>query len=227
MTPSAPQPVLLAWSGGKDSALALAALQADPQYEVVALLTTFSEEAQQTQMHRVPAALLQAQADALGLPLHAVHVPLDPANTIYETRMQAALEHFQSQGVNACAFGDLFLEDIRAYRERNLARIGMQAVFPLWELDTPALARRFVDQGFKAIIVSVDTSQLSESFVGRYYDAAFLDALPPGVDPCGENGEFHSFVFDGPIFRQPVAFTPGERSAQGNFCWFGIQPPGG
>ena len=227
MTPSAPQPVLLAWSGGKDSALALAALQADPQYEVVALLTTFSEEAQQTQMHRVPAALLQTQADALGLPLHAVHVPLDPANTIYEARMQAALEHFQAQGVNACAFGDLFLEDIRAYRERNLARIGMQAVFPLWELDTPALARRFVAQGFKAIIVSVDTAQLSESFAGRYYDAAFLDALPSGVDPCGENGEFHSFVFDGPIFRQPVAFTPGERFSQGNFCWFGIQPPDG
>ena len=151
MTSPTPEPILLAWSGGKDSALALAALQADPAYDVVALLTTFSEEAQATQMHRVPVALLQAQADALGLPLHAVHVPLDPANTIYEARMQAALEHFQARGVNTCAFGDLFLEDIRAYREGNLARIGMQALFPLWDLDTPALARRFIADGFQAL----------------------------------------------------------------------------
>ena len=224
MTSPIPEPVLLAWSGGKDSALALAALQADPAYEVVALLTTFSEEAQATQMHRVPAALLQAQADALGLPLHAVHVPLDPTNTIYEARMQAALEHFQAQGVNTCAFGDLFLEDIRAYREENLARIGMQALFPLWELDTSALARRFIDEGFRAIVVCVDKAYLPEDLAGHAYDAAFLDALPPGADPCGENGEFHSFVFDGPNFRQPVAFTPGQRDAQADFYWYGLKP---
>jgi uncharacterized protein (TIGR00290 family) len=224
MTPSTPQPVLLAWSGGKDSALALAALQANPDYEVAALLTTFSEEARQTQMHRVPAAMIQAQANALDLPLHSVTVPLDPANTTYESRMQAALEHFQGQGVNACAFGDLFLEDIRAYREQNLARIGMQALFPLWALDTPTLARRFIAEGFKAIVVCVDTRHLPASLAGHPYDEAFLEALPPGVDPCGENGEFHSFVHDGPNFRQPVAFEPGASHAQGDFCWFSLQP---
>lgn len=225
MTTATPRPVLLAWSGGKDSALALAALQADPDFEVAALLTTFSEEAQQTQMHRVPAALLQAQAAALDLPLHAVSVPLDPTNTVYEARMQAALEHFQRQGVHTCAFGDLFLEDIRAYREQNLDRIGMQALFPLWERETLALARRFIAQGFKAIVVCVDTDHLPASLAGHLYDEAFLAALPPGVDPCGENGEFHSFVFDGPNFRQPVAFTPGERETRDHFCWFSLDTP--
>lgn len=225
MTPPTPQPILLAWSGGKDSALALAALQSSPNHEVVALLTTFSEETNQTQMHHVPAALIQAQADALGLPLHSVEVPLDPVNTIYESRMQAALEHFQNQGVNGCAFGDLFLEDIRAYRERNLAQIGMQALFPLWELDTPTLARRFIAEGFKAIVVCVDIRHLPASLAGHPYDEAFLDALPPGVDPCGEHGEFHSFVYDGPNFRQPVAFRSGTRHAQGDFCWFSLHLP--
>lgn len=215
MTIHIPEPVLLAWSGGKDSALTLQALRQSRDYEPVALLSNFVETDpddavdQRLSMHRVPRALIEQQAQVAGIPLHAVLLPRVPSNSDYEARMGAALAHFQAQGVRAVAHGDLFLEDIRQYRDTNLARAGMNGLYPLWAQDTQALARRFVADGFRAIVICVDTQQLDASFVGRTIDDAFLDALPPGVDPCGENGEFHTFVYDAPIFSAPVVFTTG------------------
>jgi uncharacterized protein (TIGR00290 family) len=181
----------LSWSGGKDSSLALWRLGD----EVRTLLTTVRESDGAVTHHAVPGALLEAQAAAVGVPLLAVPVPEPCPDDVYAARMTAALE-----GVDEVAFGDLFLEDLRAWREERLTSAGRGARFPLWGADTSALAREFVDAGFRALVVSVDTTQLDASFAGRELDASFLAALPAGVDPCGENGEFHTFVYDGPIF---------------------------
>lgn len=218
----------LAWSGGKDSALALWALRGgdvgrgpSPPAPVAALLTTVTEDFGRVSMHGVRRALVRAQAAAAGLPLVEVGIPARCSDAEYEARMGEVLGAAAARGLEAVTFGDLFLEDVRAYRERQLARLGLRAEFPLWGLDTGELARRFLALGFKAWVVCVDTQRLDASLAGRAYDEAFLDDLPPGVDPCGERGEFHTFVYDGPIFARPVLCRPGEvvlRDGRFAFC---------
>jgi uncharacterized protein (TIGR00290 family) len=207
-----PEPVLVSWSGGKDSALALRAVLADPVLEVEALLTTVTKEYDRISVHGVRRSLLHAQASALGLPLVEMEIPASCDNAAYEASLERALREVRNRNdrVRRCVFGDLFLEDVRRYREERLPSLGFEPLFPLWGLNTGELAREFIDNGFRAVVVCVDTTLLDASFSGREYDASFLTTLPPGVDPCGENGEFHSFVFDGPMFRERVEFKIGE-----------------
>src|SRR5713101_8227514 len=207
---NAPEPILFCWSGGKDSAMALHALLQQEHFRVVALLTTVTEGYDRIAMHGVRRELLRRQAESLRLPLHEVCIPPQCVNLIYEARMEEALRLFYNQGVRKVVFGDIFLEDLRAYREKNLARIGMTALFPLWKRDTRELIRTFQADKFRAIAVCIDRKVLDRSFAGRELDKAFFQDLPPNADPCGENGEFHTFVFDGPIFRTAVAVRTGE-----------------
>jgi uncharacterized protein (TIGR00290 family) len=202
--------VLFCWSGGKDSALALHEIMQSQTYEVVSLLTTITEDYGRVSMHGVPRVLLEEQAGCLGLPLETVYIPKECSVEEYGTRMEETLTRFRQDGVSSVVFGDIFLEDVRKYREDNLAQAEMRAVFPLWGRDTATLARSFVALGFKAIVTCLDSRVLDKRFIGRTIDESFLSELPPGVDPCGENGEFHSFVLDGPIFRERVVCVPGE-----------------
>ena len=216
--------VLFCWSGGKDSAMALHALRVAGDCRVTGLLTTITEEYDRISMHGVRRALLERQAESLGLPLHAVLIPPQCVNATYEKRMKEALTPHFAAGVRRLAFGDIFLEDLRVYREKNLAQIGMQALFPIWKRDTRELVREFVRQGFRAITVCVDPRVLDASFAGRELDTTFFADLPPGVDPCGENGEFHTFVFDGPVFNTPIAFRAGEKVLRDGFCFCDLLP---
>jgi uncharacterized protein (TIGR00290 family) len=216
--------VLFCWSGGKDSAMALHALRAARDCRITALLTTITEEYDRISMHGVRRALLERQAESLGLPLHAVLIPPQCINATYEQRMKEALALHFAQGVRRVAFGDIFLEDLRVYREKNLAQVGMQALFPIWKRDTHELAREFVRQGFRAIAVCVDPRVLDASFAGRELDASFFADLPPGVDACGENGEFHTFVFDGPVFKTPIPIRVGEKVLRDGFCFCDLLP---
>jgi len=216
--------VLFCWSGGKDSAMALHALRADADYRITALLTTITEEYDRISMHGVRRVLLERQAESLGLPLHLVPIPPQCSNAIYEARMKEALEQHFARGVRKVAFGDIFLEDLREYREKNLAQIGMKALFPIWKRDTSELAREFVRQGFRAVTVCVDPRVLDASFAGRELDTSFFTDLPPGVDSCGENGEFHTFVLDGPIFRTPIPCRVGEKVTRDGFCFCDLLP---
>jgi uncharacterized protein (TIGR00290 family) len=219
-----PEEVLFCWSGGKDSAMALHALREQGDCRVAALLTTITEQYDRISMHGVRRVLLEQQAESIGLPIHAVPIPPQCINTIYEQRMEEALaEHF-ARGVRRVVFGDIFLEDLRAYREKNLALVGMGAIFPVWKRDTRELAREFVRLGFRAITVCVDPRVLDASFAGRELNSSFLDDLPPGVDHCGENGEFHTFVFDGPIFRAPISIQVGEKVMRDGFCFCDLLP---
>ena len=215
---------LVSWSGGKDSALALHRVLADDAVRVDGLLTTVTEEYDRISMHGVRRTLLEAQAAAVGLPLELVRIPPACSNADYEAATSAALASYAARGGEAIVFGDLYLADIRAYRERLLGPLPLAPRFPLWSEDTSALARRFVALGFRAVLVCVDPKQLAASFVGRAYDDALLDELPSGVDPCGENGEFHTFVHDGPIFRQPVAITAGGIVERGGFVFADLLP---
>jgi uncharacterized protein (TIGR00290 family) len=213
--------ILLAWSGGKDSALALHETREAGELDVAALLTTVSEDYDRVSMHGVRRELLESQARAIGYPLEPVLIPRTCTNEAYEALMWSVLEKWAGRGVTGVAFGDLFLEDIRAYRERNLDLMGMEAVFPLWGSDTALLARRFIELGFRAIVTCVDSEALDGSFVGRDYDEQFLRDLPSSVDPCGENGEFHTFVYDGPLFPEPLDVVRGEvvvRENRFHFC---------
>lgn len=198
------------WSGGKDSALALHAVLQANEYEVVALLTTVSADDGRIAMHHVRQELLNQQAAAIGLPLIKVRLPEQASLTTYDDIMRQHLAPLTAAGVSHAIFGDLFLEDLKTYREQRLAELNLTAVFPLWQQNTAELARQFVAQGFRAITVCVNEKHLDQRFVGREMDAAFFAALPAGVDPCGENGEYHSFVYDGPLFAQPLAVTPGH-----------------
>jgi uncharacterized protein (TIGR00290 family) len=211
-------PVALAWSGGKDSALALAALQRDGT-EVAALLTTFTDDYDRVSMHGVRRALIRQQAVVAGVPLVEVGIPAACVNEVYAARMEAAFRSPPLSELDAVASGDLFLEDVRAYREEQLARAGKSALFPLWGRDTAALAHSFIEDGFEAYVVCVDTRKLDASFAGRQYDAAFLDDLPPGIDPCGENGEFHSFVHAGPCFDYEVPCRVGQHVLREGFAF--------
>jgi uncharacterized protein (TIGR00290 family) len=217
------QRVVLSWSGGKDCALALHELRRGG-YEVAALLTTVTEGSGRVGMHAVRRELLLRQIDSLGLPLREIPMPPFPPNEVYEARMRQALDECLTDGITEVAFGDLFLEDIRSYRERSLARVGMRGVYPLWGRETAALARELLDLGLRAVLVCVDLRKLDRSFVGREIDARFLAELPSGVDPCGENGEFHTFVFEGPGFREPVAFVRGAVRDESPFAYLDLLP---
>ena len=201
--------VVLCFSGGKDSVLALQALQSTPQYHVVALLTTVTSEYERVSMHGVRRALLHRQATALGLPLLEIAVPAGSSNDVYERQMGQTFTQCRTDGIRHVAFGDIFLEDLRAYREHHTAAYGLTCVFPLWQRDTAALARTFIGEGFKAVVVCVDPRVLDPAFAGRAFDETFLADLPTGVDPCGENGEFHTSVWNGPIFRHPIPVSRG------------------
>ena len=211
--------VLFCWSGGKDSALALYEIIQGQIYEVVSLLTTVTEDYNRVSMHSTPRVLLEQQAECLGLPLEIVYIPKDCSIKEYGARMQETLTRFKQDGVLSVVFGDIFLEDVRKYRENNLVKIEMQAVFPLWGRDTVTLAQTFVALGFEAITTCIDSRVLDKGFIGRTIDESFLSELPPGVDPCGENGEYHSFVLNGPVFKERVDCTHGEVVLRDSFCF--------
>jgi uncharacterized protein (TIGR00290 family) len=204
--------IILSWSGGKDSALALAALQADPAYRVVALLTTVTNGYDRISIHGVRRALLAAQAMSIGLPVHEVVLEPQSSNAAYDAAVERALADVRARypAVRRVAYGDLFLEDVRRYREERLEPLGFEGLFPLWGQPTDRLAREFIDRGFKARLVCVDTTQLDAAFAGRAFDASLLRDLPATVDPCGERGEFHTFVSAGPGLTTPVAYDVGE-----------------
>lgn len=204
-------PIVLGWSGGKDSMFALHELQREGAYRVTTLLTTVSGAEPRVSAHGVRVGLVEQQARALGLPLQTLHLPERPADEAYTAALQQALVRHRGAGTRAIAHGDLALEDVRAYRERLAERLGMTARFPLWGRDTALLAHEFVRLGYRALVVCVDRTRLPEEFLGRPYDAEFLRDLPPGVDPAGENGEFHTFVHDGPLFHAALDVHPGER----------------
>jgi uncharacterized protein (TIGR00290 family) len=216
--------ILFCWSGGKDSAMALHALRAANDFRVTSLLTTITETYDRVSMHGVRRVLLERQAASIGLPLRAVTIPPQCVNATYELRMNEALAEQLAAGVKKVAFGDIFLEDLRVYRERNLDQLDMTAVFPIWKRDTRELALDFLRLGFKAIAVCVDPRVLDESFAGRILDESFFADLPSGVDPCGENGEFHTFVFAGPVFRTPIRFVSGEKVLREGFCFCDLLP---
>ncbi|KAA3648137.1 MAG: diphthine--ammonia ligase [Chloroflexi bacterium] len=203
-------PLWLSWSGGKDSSLALHALQQSEEFEVTGLLTTVTAVYERISMHGVRRELLDQQVEAIALPLIEVLIPQKSSNEVYAEAMRKAMLDAKSQGIQHIAFGDLFLEDVRDYRIENLNKVDMQAIFPIWGRDTTELAEEFIAQGFKTILVSVDAEQIDASFAGREFDGAMLNDLPESADPCGENGEFHTFVYDGPIFTQPIAVKKGE-----------------
>lgn len=212
-----PNPLVLSSSAGKDSVLALRALRASGGWSVRALVSSFLADDRTLVMHEVPERLIALQAASLRLPLARVELPRNPTNAEYEAGLAAALEPFAALGVRHVAFGDLFLTDIRAYRDALLRRLGFEPVYPLWGLDTRALAERFVRAGFRALTVCVDAARLGAEWAGRELDERFFAALPAGVDPCGENGEFHSFVYDGPGFAYPVRFEQGATTTRGGF----------
>lgn len=211
--------VALSWSSGKDSAWALHRLRQDPGIEVVALVTTINEEFNRVAMHAVRRALLHAQAEAAGLPLMEVPIPYPCSNADYESRMRVLIERLQGEHIVHMAFGDLYLEDVRAYREKQLQGTGIAPLFPLWKEPTAALARRMIADGLRAVLTCVDPKQLAPEFCGREFNAALLDALPASVDPCGENGEFHSFACAGPMFRAPIMVETGETVERDGFVF--------
>jgi uncharacterized protein (TIGR00290 family) len=202
--------VALSWSGGKDSAIALKVLREDPSLRVAYLLTTITDEYERVSIHGVRRTLLERQAEAVGISLVEVVIPARCTNEIYQASMVAALTSVPLAEIDTHAFADLFLEDVRSYRETNLAKLGKTPIFPIWGRDTTRLAHEFTDLGFRAKIVCVDTRILDPNFAGREFDLALLRDLPQGVDPCGENGEFHTFVYDGPGFSSSIAFNVGE-----------------
>ena len=217
-------PVVVSWSGGKDSALALHALLMDPGIEVRGLLTTITDDYDRVSMHGVRAQLVAAQAEALGLPLHTARIPPRCSNERYEAVTASALARLSDDGIRAVAFGDLFLTDVRAYRQRLVDTVGLAALFPLWGRPTDRLARDFVAAGFRAILACVDPRQLDVSHCGSEFDAALLNALPPSVDPCGENGEFHTFVYDGPMFERSLAPQLGEVVERDGYAFCDLLP---
>ncbi len=202
--------VLLSWSSGKDSAWSLHILQHSPGTEIVGLVTTLNEAFDRVAMHGTRRTVLDAQARAARLPLWTVPLPWPCSNQDYEERMRALCRRAVAEQVDAIAFGDLFLEDVRAYREKQLQDTGLEPLFPLWQRPTAALAREMISSGLRARITCVDTAQLPPSFAGREFDGALLDQLPASTDPCGERGEFHTCVYAGPMFAGPIALTPGE-----------------
>ena len=212
--------VLFSWSGGKDSALALYELQKSKSYEIAALLTTITRDYDRVSMHGVRTILLEMQAESLGIPLEKVFIRKNSTNEQYERKMSEVMTKYLAAGVSSVVFGDIFLEELRKYREDNLSKIGAKAIFPLWKKDAAVLANEFIESGFKAVITCIDSNHLDKTFIGSTFDKQFLSKLPSAVDPCGENGEFHSFVYDGPIFRQGISHTTGKVVLRENRFYF-------
>jgi len=217
--------VALSWSSGKDSAWSLYRLQQDPAVQVVALITTFNQQFDRVAMHAVRRELVEAQAASAGVPLWSIPLPWPCSNQQYEERMAQICQRALNEGVQAIAFGDLFLTDIRAYREKQLAGTGLEPLFPVWQIPTDELARAMIDSGLRAKITCVDSKALIPCFAGRDFDSSFLQDLPAAVDPCGENGEFHSFVYDGPMFQTPVPVLVGEIVHRDGFVFADLLPP--
>jgi uncharacterized protein (TIGR00290 family) len=216
--------VLLSWSSGKDSAWALHLLRRDPRIRVVGLITTFNQAADRVAMHAVRRCLVQAQADRIGLPLWPVELPWPCPNATYEELMSGVCRRAVDERVDAIAFGDLFLQDIRAYRERQLEGTGLEPLFPVWDIPTAQLAGDMIEGGLRAKITCVDPRKLDRSFAGRDFDQAFLQDLPSTIDPCGENGEFHTFVYEAPIFTKPIEVRTGEVVERDGFVFADVMP---
>lgn len=219
-----PKRVWMCWSTGKDSAWALHVLRQQPDVRVEGLLTTVNERHDRVSMHAVRMELLRRQSRALGLPLRLVTLPDPCSNEDYERAFAAVLEGARKEGVSHMAFGDLFLEDVRAYRERQLSGSGVAPLFPLWQEDTGDLAGRMLEAGLRAVVTCVDPRQLPEAFAGRRFDAAFLAELPEGVDPCGERGEFHTFACEGPMFSEPISVASGPVVHREGFVYADLLP---
>ena len=219
MSGGAMEDVLVSWSGGKDSCLALYELQQAGGHRAAALLTTITRDYDRIQMHGVRGELLEQQAESIGLPLRQALISAGATNEEYERATAEIFLEYRTRGIDTVVYGDLFLEDVRAYREQFLARHGMRGLYPVWMRDTGEFVREFIALGFKAVVTCVSAEALDESFAGRIIDEEFLAALPPDVDPCGERGEFHSFVFDGPSFSKRIGFTLGDRVLRDSF-WF-------
>ncbi len=220
-----PNKIILCWSSGKDSAWALGNLRRRDDVEVVGLMTTVTAGVENVPMHGVPLGLVRLQAEAVGLPLHVVTIPAESDNAAYDAAMARFVEGAVAAGVRQIAFGDLFLDDVRAYRESRLEGSGLAPIFPLWGIPTGELARTMIAGGLRARLVSVDTQAVASGLVGRPFDAALLDALPAEADPCGERGEFHTFVYDAPIFSRPIPFVVGPTHSDGRFVRQEIAPP--
>jgi len=216
--------VLLSWSSGKDSAWTLHLLRQNPNLQVVALLTSFNVEANRVAMHAVRRALVETQAERIGTALWAVDLPWPCSNVEYEDRMRTVCQRASAEGITAVAFGDLFLQDIRDYRERQLQGTGLEPLFPVWQIPTEQLGRDMIAAGLKAKITCVDPSKLEKRFAGRDYDHDLLRALPAGVDPCGENGEFHTFVYDAPVFSSAIGVETGEIVERDGFVFADVVP---
>ncbi|MGB9728045.1 MAG: diphthine--ammonia ligase [Nitrososphaeria archaeon] len=214
--------VAVAWSGGKDSALTLYTILSQKIYNISCLLTSFTREYDRVTMHGVRRSLIIRQAKALEIPLYGIYIPAHSTMHEYSEIMGKAANKLKKEGVKAIAFGDIYLEDVRRYREENLAKADIKTIFPLWGKDPNIVARQFIELGFKAIIVCVSSKLLGKKFVGRQYDKNFLNSLPPNVDPCGERGEYHTFVYDGPIFKKKVEYQTGETVLRENFYYIDI-----
>lgn len=214
------QKVICSWSGGKDSAMALYEISKNKDYAISALLTTVTKDYDRVSMHGVRTALLESQAQSLGLELEKVFITKESSNAEYESNMKSALEKYIAGDLSGVVFGDIFLEDLKKYREDKLSTLNLKGIFPIWKKDTGALAKDFIDMGFKAIITCIDSKILPKKFVGREFDERFLSQLPAGVDPCGENGEFHSFVYAGPIFKKKIDFSIGTVVLRENRYYF-------
>jgi uncharacterized protein (TIGR00290 family) len=216
--------VLFAWSGGKDSTLALYEIQKSQNYEIVSLLTTITEGYDRVSLHGLRRTLVEQQAQSLGLPLQKVFIPQDSSNEEYESKMRQILTKFKQAGISQVVFGDIFLEDVRKYREDNLSKLEMKGLFPIWGRDSAELTKSFIALGFQAIVICVDTRVLGKRFVGRIINESFLAQLPPNVDPGGENGEFHSFAFDGPIFQDRIGYKLGKKVLRDSLYFCDLLP---
>lgn len=216
--------VALSWSSGKDSAWTLHLLRQQPDIQITALITTFNTEADRVAMHAVRRALVEVQAERTGIPLWPVELPWPCSNADYEDRMRAVCERATAGGVTAVAFGDLFLQEVRDYRIRQLQGSGLEPLFPVWQIPTRQLSRDMIAAGVKAKITCVDPSRIAKSFVGREYDLSLLNSLPAGADPCGENGEFHTFIYDAPVFSHPIEVRTGEVIERDGFVFADLLP---
>ena len=222
--PKTPPHALISWSGGKDCNLALYEVLQAGSHKIEALVTTEIEDAERMISHGVHMTLMEEQARCLGLPLERVLMPKGPSNDVYEARTLAHFAPHHARGTRQMIYGDLFLQDIRDYRDALLKRGAMEGVYPVWGRDTKEVAQQVIAFGFQAVLVCVDTTRLDASFAGRTYDAQLLADLPPQIDPCGENGEFHTFVWNGPNYQRPVAFTRGEMMRDGKYAFFDLLP---
>ena len=202
--------VVVSWSGGKDSTLALNEILNNPDYEVRSLITTVTEGYDRISIHGVRNELLDKQVESIGIPLQKVLIPKDSTNDQYEKALNDVLLYFKNKGINEIVFGDIFLEDVKKYRDELLDKLDMKGIYPIWKKDSKELARKFIDLRFKAVTTCIDSQQIDKKFVGREYNSEFLNDLPNSADHCGENGEFHTFVYDGPLFDKKIDFTKGE-----------------